>query len=118
MLLCDTEALKCPCWHVWHTGWAVLEPIPLVLRTFLVNLPAGHFVCSVQESVLALVLDATALNHPSRQYVHLGWAVTEPTTSVYEPAAHSVCAKQESVLVLILDSAPVKNPAVHASHWG
>ena len=100
MLLFDTEALQYPCTHVWHTGWAVLEPTPLVSRTSAVYLPAGHFVCSVQESVWMLLLDATALNHPSRQYVHVGWALTEPTASVYEPAAHLVCAMQESVLVL------------------
>ena len=48
----------------------------------------------------------------------MGWAVTEPTDSVYWPLGHLVCGVQESTSVIIIDSTALKNPLTHVTHWG
>ena len=109
-LLIDVEVLKNPTAHVSHLGWEVAVPAALV------NLPAGHLVWAVQESVFVLLFDVKFLKNPTGHASHWGPTVAE----MYLPRGHSTfwCALHESVAVLLFDVKALKNPGGHASHLG
>ena len=56
VLLLDSTGLNNPGGHAVH--WGCLEVAP---ATFSVYVPAAHFVCSAQESVMVLLLDMASL---------------------------------------------------------